>query len=29
MGLQSVESFVPVSLLPENTSMLTHSKIYR
>ena len=29
MGLQSVESFVPISLLPENTSMLTHTKIYR
>lgn len=29
MGLQSVESFVPLSLLPENTSLLTHSKIYR
>lgn len=29
MGLQSVESFVPTSLLPENTSIVTHSKIYR
>lgn len=29
MGLQSVESFVPTSLLPENASIVTHSKIYR
>ena len=29
MGLQSVESFVPLSLLPENATLVTHSKIYR
>ena len=29
MGLQSVESFVPISLLPENASIVTHTKIYR